>query len=296
VTRPCACSPVTPQNLYNNVSYMYPNATIWLIGHSVSILDICSVPLTLQLGGSVSSLIGLSFGAPVVTFEAPGERLAAQRLHLPLPPGMPSNKTGITHIYHTADPIPMGACTGAYSGCYAAGFVSSIITLSEQRSDAFRRRSNRNVIPVKRYFTTQSQSKAGLWMSELIESARSSTRSSLTLGQERSRTQIKMMSRLPEQDGVGGDGDGKVLGSGNQEMMVEMRMMVGRSMAVCREPRRRMNALIVSSGKLFNFPLGDLADAELFAGSMGTDGQSERSTFEHIENLAWRFEGCKTGR
>ncbi|WWD16579.1 hypothetical protein CI109_101007 [Kwoniella shandongensis] len=96
-------------NLYNNVTYMYPNATIWLVGHS--------------LGGSVSSLIALSFGAPAVTFEAPGERLAAQRLHLPLPPGMPSNLTGITHVYHTADPIPMGACNGAYSGCYAAGFA-----------------------------------------------------------------------------------------------------------------------------------------------------------------------------
>ncbi|KAK8861512.1 hypothetical protein IAR55_002333 [Kwoniella newhampshirensis] len=96
-------------NLYNNVTYMYPNATIWLVGHS--------------LGGSVSSLIALSFGAPAVTFEAPGERLAAQRLHLPLPPGMPSNMTGITHVYHTADPIPMGACNGAYSGCYAAGFA-----------------------------------------------------------------------------------------------------------------------------------------------------------------------------
>ncbi|KAK1927471.1 putative lipase [Papiliotrema laurentii] len=96
-------------NLYNNVTYMYPNATIWLVGHS--------------LGGSVSALIGLSFGAPVVTMEAPGDRLAAARLHLPLPPGMPAEKTGITHVYHTADPIPMGACTGAYSGCYAAGFA-----------------------------------------------------------------------------------------------------------------------------------------------------------------------------
>lgn len=71
----------------------------------------------------MSALIGLAFGAPVVAFEAPGERLAARRLHLPLPPGMPSSKTGITHVYHTADPIPMGACTGAYSGCYAAGFA-----------------------------------------------------------------------------------------------------------------------------------------------------------------------------
>ncbi|WVF67139.1 hypothetical protein IAT40_001884 [Kwoniella sp. CBS 6097] len=96
-------------NLYNNITYMYPNSTIWLVGHS--------------LGGSVSSLIGLAFGAPAVTYEAPGDRLAAERLHLPLPPGMPSDKTGITHIYHTADPIPMGACNGAYSGCYAAGFA-----------------------------------------------------------------------------------------------------------------------------------------------------------------------------
>ncbi|WVR03882.1 hypothetical protein IAU60_000881 [Kwoniella sp. DSM 27419] len=96
-------------NLYNNVTYMYPNASIWLVGHS--------------LGGSVSSLIGLAFGAPAVTFEAPGERLAAERLHLPLPPGMPTDKTGITHVYHTADPIAMGVCNGAYSGCYAAGFA-----------------------------------------------------------------------------------------------------------------------------------------------------------------------------
>ncbi|EIW66796.1 hypothetical protein TREMEDRAFT_45618 [Tremella mesenterica DSM 1558] len=96
-------------NLYNNITYMYPNATIWLVGHS--------------LGGAVSAMIGLSFGVPVVTYEAPGERLPAERLHLPLPPGMPSEKTGITHLYHTADPIPMGACTGGYSGCYAAGFA-----------------------------------------------------------------------------------------------------------------------------------------------------------------------------
>lgn len=119
------CMPITLQNLYNNVTYMYPNATIWLIGHSVRphirIAD--GDALTNQLGGSISALIGLSFGAPVVTVEAPGDLLPARRLHLPLPPGMPADKTGITHVYHNADPIPMGACTGAYSGCYAAGFV-----------------------------------------------------------------------------------------------------------------------------------------------------------------------------
>jgi lipase ATG15 len=73
------------QNLYNNVSYMYPNANIWLSGHS--------------LGGALSSLIGVTFGAPVVAFEAPAEKLAAARLHLPSPP----STQHITHFYHTAD-------------------------------------------------------------------------------------------------------------------------------------------------------------------------------------------------
>lgn len=38
-----------------------------------------------SLGGSLASLIGITFGAPVVAFEAPGERMAARRLHLPTP-------------------------------------------------------------------------------------------------------------------------------------------------------------------------------------------------------------------
>ena len=38
-----------------------------------------------SLGGSLSSLLGATFGAPVVAFEAPGDKLAATRLHLPLP-------------------------------------------------------------------------------------------------------------------------------------------------------------------------------------------------------------------
>ena len=50
---------------------MYPDANIWVIGHS--------------LGGALASLLGITFGAPVVTFEPPGERMAAQRLHLPTP-------------------------------------------------------------------------------------------------------------------------------------------------------------------------------------------------------------------
>lgn len=59
------------QNLYNNLTSMYPDANIWITGHS--------------LGGSLASLIGATFGAPVVAFEAVGEKMAAQRLHLPTP-------------------------------------------------------------------------------------------------------------------------------------------------------------------------------------------------------------------
>ncbi|KAF8646690.1 hypothetical protein AX16_007103 [Volvariella volvacea WC 439] len=92
-------------NLYNNISYMYPDANIWLTGHS--------------LGGSLASLIGLTFGAPVVTFEAPGDRLAARRLHLPSPP----STQHIIQVYHTADPVPVGACTGIFSLCAIGGYA-----------------------------------------------------------------------------------------------------------------------------------------------------------------------------
>ncbi|KAF8968084.1 alpha/beta-hydrolase [Flammula alnicola] len=92
-------------NLYNNVTYMYPNANIWMTGHS--------------LGGALSSLIGVTFGLPVVTFEAPGERLAATRLHLPSPP----STHHVTHVYHTADPIAMGTCNGVLSSCALGGYA-----------------------------------------------------------------------------------------------------------------------------------------------------------------------------
>ncbi|TFL06121.1 alpha/beta-hydrolase [Pterulicium gracile] len=92
-------------NLYNNVTYMYPNANIWFTGHS--------------LGGSLSSLIGATFGLPVVTFEAPGDRLAARRLHLPTYPNMDH----ITHVRNNADSIAMGTCTGVTSVCALGGYA-----------------------------------------------------------------------------------------------------------------------------------------------------------------------------
>ncbi|KAL0579582.1 putative lipase atg15 [Marasmius crinis-equi] len=92
-------------NLYHNITYMYPESNIWLIGHS--------------LGGALASLLGATFGAPVVTIESPGEKMAAGRLHLPSPP----STHHITHIYHTADPIAMGTCNGVLSSCALGGFA-----------------------------------------------------------------------------------------------------------------------------------------------------------------------------
>ena len=55
----------------NLIRVSSPQSNIWVIGHS--------------LGGALASLVGITFGLPVVTFEAPGERMAATRLHLPSP-------------------------------------------------------------------------------------------------------------------------------------------------------------------------------------------------------------------
>lgn len=96
-------------DVYKNVTKEYPNANIWVTGHS--------------LGGALSSLIGRTFGVPAVTFEAPGELLATRRLHLPMPPGLPAYMEGIWHFGHTADPIFMGVCNGASSACSVGGYA-----------------------------------------------------------------------------------------------------------------------------------------------------------------------------
>lgn len=102
-------------DLYGNVTALYPDSNVWLAGHS--------------LGGSVSSLLGLTFGLPVVTFQAPAEALAATRLGLPAPPGSrpdaPQSRayTGAYHVGHTADPIFMGTCNGATAACTLGGYA-----------------------------------------------------------------------------------------------------------------------------------------------------------------------------
>ncbi|KHN97659.1 autophagy lipase [Metarhizium album ARSEF 1941] len=103
------------RELYSNVTERYPDSTVWIVGHS--------------LGGAVSSLLGLTYGLPVVTFEAVPEALAATRLGLPIPPGsdpkapQTRGNTGAYHFGHTADPIYIGTCNGATASCSFAGYA-----------------------------------------------------------------------------------------------------------------------------------------------------------------------------
>jgi lipase ATG15 len=101
--------------LYSNVTKIYPRANIWLTGHS--------------LGGAMSGLLGLTFGLPVVTFEAIPEALPAARLGIPVPPEHDPRRpqtrkyTGTYHFGHTADPVYMGTCNGATSVCTWGGYA-----------------------------------------------------------------------------------------------------------------------------------------------------------------------------
>lgn len=102
-------------DLYSNVTDIYPQANIWLTGHS--------------LGGAMASLLGLTFGLPAVTFEAVPEALPAARIGLPSPPGhdprLPQSRqyTGAYHIGHTADPVYMGTCNGIDAICTWGGYA-----------------------------------------------------------------------------------------------------------------------------------------------------------------------------
>ncbi|KNZ73790.1 Putative lipase ATG15 [Termitomyces sp. J132] len=99
------------KRLVDDLRLMHPSSNIWLVGHS--------------LGGALASLLGSTYGFPAVAFESPGERLAAHRLHLPLPPVQKSTvpPVPVTHVYHSGDPIPQGTCTGFGSPCAQVGFA-----------------------------------------------------------------------------------------------------------------------------------------------------------------------------
>lgn len=110
-------------DIYHNVTSMYPKSNILMVGHS--------------LGGAIASLVAQTYALPAVTFQAPGERLAAKRLGLPVVPGtFPGSSIAtkndksdanfaknIWSFGHTADPLYMGTCGGITSLCWSAGFA-----------------------------------------------------------------------------------------------------------------------------------------------------------------------------
>ena len=105
--------------IMGHIQNMYPGATFWVTGHS--------------LGGSLASLVGLTANIPAITFEAPPERLPAQRMGL-LPPHPDTKAQGnraiAHHFGHTADPVYMGACNGFFSSCsiWGLSFESQCFT------------------------------------------------------------------------------------------------------------------------------------------------------------------------
>lgn len=89
--------------------HKYPHTSFWLVGHS--------------LGGAIASLAGMRFHLPTVTYEAPGDRLAALRLGLITSPDEATSFQYITHVYNNIDPLAWGGCHGALSVCAQVGYA-----------------------------------------------------------------------------------------------------------------------------------------------------------------------------
>lgn len=97
-------------NIVKKVQENYPKAQLWFTGHS--------------LGGAIASLMAVTFDTTAaVTFEAPGDRLYAERL------GILANQRGpywafpIWNFGITTDPVYMGTCQGLSTSCYISGYA-----------------------------------------------------------------------------------------------------------------------------------------------------------------------------
>ena len=175
----------TATDLFNNITDMYPRSQIWLTGHS--------------LGGSLAALLGVTFGIPTVTFEAPGDLLPAKRLHLPLPPGSdwsdPDSRPdfGITHVYTNSDPIPQGVVSRDHCATDIRMALKLPYACSPSARGRFRRATwlalplSPNATRASPSCTMQSASSAGVSTSARIASASSSTSCSLRTGTGRAK-------------------------------------------------------------------------------------------------------------
>jgi hypothetical protein len=90
---------------------MYPDSNIWIIGHS--------------LGGALASLLGVTFGAPVVAFESPGEKIASKRLHLPSPVGVNGRMINQTLMPRLAINAAHHTCL-QYCRSYSNGYLHGL--------------------------------------------------------------------------------------------------------------------------------------------------------------------------
>jgi lipase ATG15 len=94
--------------IYQQITKMYPGVSVWFTGHS--------------LGGALAAIAGLATGRPAITFEAPGDRLFAERIGVLQSP-IKYNEDNIWHFGVLSDPIFSGRCTGKLSACYLAGYA-----------------------------------------------------------------------------------------------------------------------------------------------------------------------------
>jgi putative lipase involved disintegration of autophagic bodies len=94
---------------------MYPQASVWLTGHS--------------LGGALASLVAQTNRLPAFTFEAPGDLLFADRVGLlpqfsdPLARFDYLRSLPIYHFGNAGDPVFLGLCRGPTSSCYFSGYA-----------------------------------------------------------------------------------------------------------------------------------------------------------------------------
>jgi lipase ATG15 len=115
---------VRQDRYYSTALAVMRNVTSWYIGPSNNATTTTFWVVGHSLGGSIASLVGLTLHMPSVSFEAPPQKLAAQRLGIASLDTAGRHRHSFDyHIGNTADPVFMGACNGFFSSCSIAGYA-----------------------------------------------------------------------------------------------------------------------------------------------------------------------------